>query len=179
MREPMIRTVGACLMAGGMTLALPASAAEGLYSMDGLLDAKVFDNTGQEVGDVEDLLLGNDMSVHSLVIETDDVLGMGGRDLVAERGSFTVRTRSENGGDFDDIDYQVHMDLDADGVKNLPEYNRSWWNRTSDNLQQAWENTKDISESAWENTKEATSSAWYNIKRGAEDVSEAVKDATN
>lgn len=179
MRKPMIRTMGTSIAAMGLALSMPVTAAEGLYSMDELLDATVYDNAGEEVGDVEDILLGNDMSVHSLVIETDDVLGMGGRDVVAERGSFTVRMKeSSNPSAFDEMDYEVHMQGTSSELKNLPEYNQSWWNQTSDGLQQAWENTKDISESAWENTKEATSSAWYNIKDGAEQVSDNIRNAT-
>ena len=41
---------------------------------DELLDADVYDSNGEEIGEVEDILLGNDMSVHSLVIKPGDVL---------------------------------------------------------------------------------------------------------
>ncbi|WP_417521824.1 PRC-barrel domain-containing protein [Marinobacter sp.] len=169
MRKLTIRSMGASLIAGSIVLSVPAFAAEGLYSMDELMDANVFDSTGEEIGEVEDVLLTNDMSVHSLVIETGEVLGMGGGEVVAERGSFTVVTVSDNEG-FDEVEYRVHMEMTQNELKQLPAYSEGWWNNTSESLQQAWKNTKDLSESAWENTKEATSSAWYNVKQGAEEL---------
>lgn len=177
MRKLITRTLGASLLASGMAMSLSAVAAEGLYSMDDLMDANVFDSTGEEIGEVEDVLLSNDMSVHSLVIETGKILGIGGGEVVAERGAFTVVTASNKDG-FDNVEYEVHMEMTQDELKKLPEYNEGWWNKTSQSLEQAWKNTKDISESAWENTKEATSSAWYNVKQGAEDMGDKAEKAT-
>ncbi|MCK7550748.1 PRC-barrel domain-containing protein [Marinobacter goseongensis] len=174
MRTPMIKAMTASLLAGSLALSTSAHAVEGLYSADELLDADVYDSSGKEIGEVEDILLGDDMAIHSLVIKTGDVLGLGGRDVVAERGSFTVRLEADDDGikRFDDLDYQIHMEADSNAVKNLPEYDESWWNQTRSGLRQAWENTKKTSESAWENTKEATSSTWQNFKDGARDMKE-------
>ncbi len=88
MRKFLSRTMGTSVLVGGMALSLSAVAAEGLYSMDELTDANVFDSTGEEIGEVEDVLLTNDMSVHSLVIETGEILGLGGGEIIAERGTF-------------------------------------------------------------------------------------------
>ncbi|SHK13246.1 PRC-barrel domain-containing protein [Marinobacter antarcticus] len=177
MSKPIIRAMGASLLAGGMAMSLSAFAAEGLYTMDELKDANVFDSTGEEIGEVEDILMSNDMSVHSLVIQTGEILGLGGNEVVAERGTFTVVTASDNAG-FGDVEYEVHMEMTQDELKKLPEYNESWWNETSQSLQQAWENTKKVSESAWENTKQASSSAWYNVKQGVEKMGDKVEKAT-
>ena len=169
--------MGVSLLAGGMAMSLSAFAAEGLYTMDELKDSDVFDSTGEEIGEVEDILMSNDMSVHSLVIQTGEILGLGGSEVVAERGTFTVVTESGN-ADFDGIEYEVHMKMTQDELKELPEYNEDWWNQTSQSLQQAWENTKEVSESAWENTKQASSSAWYNVKQGVEEMGDEVEQAT-
>ncbi len=177
MRKLITRAVGASLLAGGVAMSLSAVAAEGLYTMDELKDADVFDSTGEEIGGVEDILMSNDMSVHSLVIETGEILGLGGSEVVAERGTFTVVTASDKAG-FDDVEYEVHMEMTQDELKKLPEYNEDWWNQTSQSLQQAWENTKEVSDSAWENTKQATSSAWYNVKQGVEEMGDEVEQAT-
>lgn len=180
MRTQLIRKLGIPLLAGGMALSASAFATEGLYSVEALLDADVYDVNGEEVGEVEDILLSDDMSIHSLIIETDSVLGLGGREVIAERGTFTVRLEQEKGSDaFDDIDYEVHMEAGKDAVKDLPEYNEGWWNQTKESLSQAWENTKDTSESAWESTKEATSSAWHNVRDGAEEMGDDVEQATD
>ncbi|MCK0105597.1 PRC-barrel domain-containing protein [Marinobacter sp. S0848L] len=177
MRKFISHTMGVSLLTSGLVISLPAVAAGGLYSMDELSDASVFDSSGEEIGEVEDVLMGNDMSVHSLVIETGEILGIGGGEVVAERGTFTVVTASDKAG-YDDVEYEVHMEMTQDELKKLPSYNQDWWDTTSQSMQQAWENTKDISESAWENTKEATSSAWYNVKQGVETMGDKAEQAT-
>lgn len=171
MRTRLIRAMGISLVASSMAFGLSAHAAQGLYSADDLMDADVYDNNGEEIGEVQNILMDDNMSVHSLVIKTGDVLGMGGRDVVAERGTFTLRMEEEGDNEFDDQDYEVHMEATQDEIKALPEYDESWWNRTSDSMSQAWENTKKTSRSAWEDTKQATSSAWQNLKQGVENMS--------
>ncbi|MDO6824991.1 PRC-barrel domain-containing protein [Marinobacter sp. 1_MG-2023] len=177
MRKFTTRAMGVSLLAGGVALSLSAVAAEGLYTMDELNDADVFDSTGEEIGEVEDILLSDDMSLHSLVIETGEVLDLGGREVIAERGTFTVATAPGN-ADFGSVEYEVHVEMTQNELKELPEYDQDWWNQTSQSLQQAWENTKDVSENAWENTKEATSSAWYNVKQGVEEMGNEAGQAT-
>ncbi|MFP3979268.1 MULTISPECIES: PRC-barrel domain-containing protein [Marinobacter] len=177
MRKLITHTMSASLLAGGLAMSLSAAAAGGLYSMDELKDADVFDSAGQEIGEVEDVLMSNDMSVHSLVIETGEILGLGGNEVVVERGTFTVVRASGNRG-FDDIEYEVHVEMTQEEFKKLPTYDEDWWNQTSQSLQQAWENTKEISQSAWESTKQATSSAWYNVKQGAEEMGDEAEQAT-
>ena len=179
-RTPLIRAMGLSLVAGSMAFSMSAQAAQGLYSADELMDAEVYDSNGEEVGEVEDILMDDGMTVHSLVIETGEILGLGGREVVAERGTFTVRLEDDDEiNEFGDQDYEVHMVGAQDDLKALPEYDESWWNETSQSLAQAWENTKEISESAWENTKQATSSAWYNIRQGVEEMGDEIEQATD
>ncbi len=176
MRTRLIRAMGLSLVATSMTFSLSVHAAQGLYSADDLMDADVYDNNGEEIGEVENILMDDNMSVHSLVIKTGDVLGMGGRDVVAERGTFTLRLEDEDDNEFDDQDYEIHMAATRDEIKALPEYDESWWNQTSDAMSRAWENTKETSRSAWEDTKQATSSAWQNITQGVENMSDSAED---
>lgn len=179
MRTQLIQKLGAPLLAGSMALSATALAAQGLYSADELMDADVYDSTGELIGEVEDILLGNDMSLHSLIIETDAILGLGGREVIAERGTFTVRVEpAKNGVDFDDMDYRVLMEGTQDMVKQLPEYNEGWWIKTKNSLSKAWANTKNASESAWESTKEATSSAWHNVRDGAKNLGNKATEVT-
>ncbi len=163
-RTRLIRAMGTTLIAGSLAFGLSAQAAQGLYSADELMDADVFDSNGEEIGEVEDILLGDDMSVHSLVIKTGDILGLGGSEVVIQRGTFTVSLDQDSDADnFDDMEYQVHIEATQDEIKAMPEYDESWWNQTRDSLSQAWENTKETSRNAWEDTKQATSSAWQNV----------------
>lgn len=178
MRTQLARTFAVSLLAGSMALSLSANAAEGLYSADDLMDAAVFDSSGEEVGEVEDILLDDGMSLHSVIIQTGGILGMGGREIVAERGSFTVQTK-ETEGNWDNIKYEVHVEASQDNIKQFPEYNEGWWNQAKQSTAQAWEETKEGAASAWESTKEATSSAWRNIREGADEAGDKVQDATN
>lgn len=178
MNTPFIRKLGAPLLVGSLTLSFSAIAAQGLYSADELMDADVYDSTGEEIGEVEDILLGDDMSVHALVIETGSILDLGGREVVAKRGTFTVRTKSAD-HEFDDIEYEVHMEATQDELKKYPEYDEGWWTETRKNLKQAWAKTKQNTKSAWESTKEASATAWDNTKHGVEKMGDKIERATD
>ncbi|WP_148863822.1 PRC-barrel domain-containing protein [Marinobacter fonticola] len=172
------KTFKMSLLASGLALGASAHAAEGLYSADDLMDADVYDQSGKEIGEVEDILMGNGMEVHSLVIETGGVLDMGGREVVVERGDFTVKTGDSNQS-WDEIDYEVHIDASPEEIKGLDEYSESWWNQTRQSMNQAWENTQEGAASAWENTKEASSRAWQNTKDAVENLGDEVESETD
>jgi len=181
-----IRKLGIPLLAGAMGLSFSViaddhnmnTAAQGLYSADDLIGADVFDANGVEVGNVEDILLGNDMSLHALVVQTNEFLGIGENDVVAKRGDFTVRVE-EGKNMFDDIEYNVHMTTAGEELKGFQQYNEQWWNESQNNLNKAWENTKETTSSAWENTKQATSSAWNSTKQGVKNVGDKVEETTD
>ncbi|GGC88998.1 PRC-barrel domain-containing protein [Halopseudomonas salina] len=165
-----MRKLGIPLLAGAMGLSFSAIAddhnmhAQGLYSAEDLLGAEVFDANGDEVGNVEDILLGNDMGLHSIVVQTNEFLGIGERDVIVNRGDFTARVTDDNPM-FGDVSYNVHVTSAGEELKGFEEYSEEWWNNTQKELNKAWESTKDTTESAWENTKHATSSAWNNTKQ--------------
>ncbi|BES70152.1 hypothetical protein RE428_11700 [Marinobacter nanhaiticus D15-8W] len=178
MQAQLSKTFKMSLLASGIALSMSATAAEGLYSADDLMDANVYDQSGEEIGEVEDILMGNGMEVHSLVVEAGGLLDMGDREFVVERGDFTVNTREGNQG-WEDIVYEVHIDAPRDQIKNFDEYSESWWNQTQQSLNQAWQNTQEGAASAWENTKEATSRAWQNTKEAVENLGDEVEEDTD
>ncbi len=168
-----MRKLGIPLLAGAMGLSFAAIAddhnmnAQGLYSSKDLLGAEVFDANGDEVGNVEDILLSNDMGLYSIVVQTNEFLGIGERDVIVQRGNFTVRSVDESPV-FGDVNYNVHVTSAGEELKGFSEYSEEWWNETQTELNQAWESTKDTTESAWENTKQATASAWYETKQAVQ-----------
>lgn len=178
MRKPCMRKLAAIVLAGTVAWSVSAGAAEGLYSAENLIGAPVHDSEGKRVGTVDDLLLGDTMAVHSLVVHTNSVLGLGGREIVAEQGTFTVDTVAAESA-FKDIAYEVHMTVSGEEMENLPEYDAGWWNRTSDRLEQAWENTREGSRNAWERAQEVGSSVWEDIRESAESVGETVDEAVS
>lgn len=175
MRKPFIRTMGTCLLAGSLALSFSATASEGLYSAGSIISANVYDSTGEPVGSVVDVLLGSDMSVHALVISTGEFLKLDRREIVAERGTFTLQVQESEAG-FKNVGYEVHIDAEEEQVKTFPEYDAGWRNRTRKQLAQAWEETRETSVDAWQSTREATSSAWQRIREGAEKLRDGPDD---
>ncbi|WP_129140279.1 PRC-barrel domain-containing protein [Modicisalibacter coralii] len=184
MRKPLDKAILTALLAGGLTLATAATAApQGLYSADELTDAEVYgkDNPSEEIGDVEDVLLDDNMQVQALVIDTGNLLDMGSKQYVIQTGHFTVET--ENGDDLDNIEYKVHVDLTEQEITQQPEYTNDWWNQTKQATAKAWQNTKQSAESAWQNTKAATSEllmdAGQAIDKAGEKTQQAADDAAD
>lgn len=157
----MYRMTQTAILIGGLSLTGAALAQsemqpQGLYSAGELMDADVFlkENPNEDVGDVEDILLGEDMSVQALVIETGGVLDLGDTHRVVDRDSFTLST--QNADDLDNMDYRVTLDLTRDDIATLPEYDNDWWQAAKQQARQAWQNTKQGAKSAWQTTKSAT-----------------------
>lgn len=67
-------TATTLLSTTGMAMASP----QGLYSADELMDADVYlqNDDSKVIGEVEDILLDDNMQVAALVVESDDVLGL-------------------------------------------------------------------------------------------------------
>ncbi|PWW32719.1 PRC-barrel domain containing protein [Chromohalobacter israelensis] len=174
MRNSMYRMTQTAILIGGLSLTGAALAQsetqpQGLYSADELMDADVFlaETPDEDVGDVEDVLLGEDMSVQALVIETGGVLDLGDTHRVIDRDDFTLETH--NGDNLDDLDYRVTLEMTRDDVAKLPEYDNDWWQNAQEQARQAWENTKQGAESAWQSTKSATADL-------LDDASDAISD---
>ncbi|PLW81369.1 hypothetical protein CWI75_16180 [Kineobactrum sediminis] len=173
MSTPTIRKLGIPLLAGAMGLSLSAFGqdgaqdAQGLYSAEDLIGAEVFDANGEEIGNVEDILLGNDMGLYSLVIQTNEFLGIGGTDIVAKRGDFTVRVEDKDPM-FGNVKYDVHITSAGENLKGFEEYTEQWWDDTAQNLNDAWESARDTTKSAWESTKQATASAWESARESTQ-----------
>ena len=174
----MMRQLAVLVFACAAGWSVSAVAAEGLYSTNSLIGAPVNDSQGDRVGRVHDVLLGDTMEVHSLIVRVDNLVGLGGRELVAERGMFTVEAaRAER--DFEASDYAVHLTVSADDLEGLPVYDEGWWDGTTDRLVQAWEDTREGSRTAWERAQEAGSSAWDNIRKGAQSLGKRLEDAVD
>ncbi|MDV6319436.1 PRC-barrel domain containing protein [Chromohalobacter sp. HP20-39] len=161
MRHSLNRMTQTAILIGGLSMTGAALAQsdtqpQGLYSADELMDADVFlsENPNEDVGDVEDVLLGEDMSVQALVIETGGVLDLGDTHRVIDRDNFTLST--QNADNLDNMDYRVTLNLTRDDIATLPEYDNDWWQNAQQQARQAWKNTKQGAESAWQSTKSAT-----------------------
>lgn len=153
-----------------------AHAAEGLYSADELTDAAVYTSDGgkKSAGEVEDILLDEDMRVRAIVVETGEWLGLNEKEYVIETGRFTVQTR--NGDDLDDIEYSVHLDMTGEELGQQALYDDDWWKETKQAAHAAWMSTRENAASAWEDTKAATANALNRAGAAIEDMGDDVDD---
>ncbi|MGO2131307.1 MAG: PRC-barrel domain-containing protein [Halomonas sp.] len=152
-----LSTLAAALLAAGMSLAATAQAdLQGLYSADELLDADVYTSAdgSKSIGEVEDILLDDNMQVHAVVIETGNLLDLGEKQYVIETGNFSVETMNSN--NLDDLEYRIVVNLNEQDITEQPAYTDTWWNDARKRAQNAWEKTKEGASSAWDNTREAT-----------------------
>ncbi|WP_438766383.1 PRC-barrel domain containing protein [Kushneria sp. TE3] len=149
---------GAIMMsAAAIAQADDQPATQGLYSADKLMDAQVhLQNDQESIGEVEDLLFGDDMSLQAIVIEADDA-GSATQDhgYVIQRGDFTVET--SNNTDLDELEYRVTVNLDRNALEQQPTWSNDWWQDARQQASQTWEKTSDAAGSAWEDTRQATS----------------------
>ncbi|APE31535.1 hypothetical protein BOX17_11610 [Halomonas aestuarii] len=180
LRHAIHRASLGALLAGGLALSGSALAApQGLYSANELLDADVYSTSGSEqVGEVEDILLDNDMQVRALVVDTGNLLDLKGeQQFVVEAGKFTVET--QNGNSLDEMVYRVNVDLSEEQLSQQPAYTNDWWQDAREGAQQAWETTKEGAASAWDTTQEGASRALDRIGQALEDVGERTQEAAN
>ncbi|KPQ24299.1 MAG: PRC-barrel domain [Halomonas sp. HL-48] len=156
MRKSILTTaVSAALLS---SVAFNANAAsdepQGMYSANDIMDADVYlegDDTNEEIGDVDDILLNEDMKVSALVVESGSVLGLGGREIVVDTDYFSLETDTDG----DDTEHRILVNASEDEVKSFPTYDRDWWEQTKANARDAWESTEEGVESAWQSTREA------------------------
>lgn len=184
MRKPLNKAVLTTLTAGALSFGgLAWGAPQGLYSADELTDADVFgkNNPSEDIGDVEDVLLDENMKVSGLVIDTGNLLDMGKKQYVIKTGDFSVET--QNGDDIENLEYRVHVDLTEEEITQQPEYTNDWWAQTKQTTSQAWQNTKETAQSAWESTKQVTSNALSEagaaLDNAGEETQQAAEDTSN
>ncbi|RKR04303.1 hypothetical protein C7446_1508 [Kushneria sinocarnis] len=163
------RLTGTLLVTAGLLGATPALAApQGLYSSSELMDAEVYlqGSDQRRIGEVEDILLGENMGVQAVVIETDDDSELGEHEYVINKGDFTVQTTNED--NLDELSYRVTVNMDEAQVSNQAEYTNDWWQNAKRDAAQAWESTRESASSAWQSTREATSSL---LKKASDAIS--------
>ncbi|MGM0832850.1 MAG: PRC-barrel domain-containing protein [Pseudomonadota bacterium] len=155
MRKPLFTTAISAAFLSSLAFGVQASTEpQGMYSADDILDAEVFFNggSGEEIGEVEDILFDEEMRISALVIESGAVLGLGGREIVVNSDQFTLETHTESDGD---TEHRIMLDASQEEVESFPTYDRDWWEQTKNNARDAWQTTKEGAQSAWQSTREA------------------------
>lgn len=149
--------------------------AQGLYSAERLMDADVYTSGDNQksIGEVEDVLLGNDMSIRSFVVQTNGKFGFGGKSYVVSPDDLTVKTMKTDHAS--QPDYRVTINMTGDQLSSQPVYSDSWWQNAQSQAADAWQTTKHSAKNAWTELKSTTS----NIVNGGEDQAQDAKQATS
>ncbi|GAB2722087.1 PRC-barrel domain-containing protein [Halomonas garicola] len=146
---------------------------QGMYSADNILDADVYvvNGSGDPIGEVEDILFDEEMKVSALVVESGEVLGLGGRELVVGSNYFTLETYTEqDDDDINDTEHRVMVDATSEEMEQFPAYNNDWWKQAKSNARDAWQTTEEGAKSAWQTTQEGAQNAWQKTKDAASDM---------
>ena len=157
MRKSMLTTAIGTALLGSLAFGAQASQEpQGMYSAEDILDAEVFfaNGSGDEIGEVENILFDEEMRINALVIESGAVLGLGGREIVVGTDYFSLETHTESDGD---TEHRIILDATAEEVEAFPAYDRDWWEQTKANARDAWDTTRDGAQSAWQSTRDAVS----------------------
>ena len=155
MRKTILSTVIGTALLGSFAMSAHAqNEPQGMYSADDILDAEVYfaGGSGEEIGDVEDILFDEDMRITAIVIESGSVLGLGGREIVVGTDYFTLETETEADGD---TEHRIMVEASQEEVEAFPAYDKDWWEQTKANAREAWQATQEGAESAWQRTREA------------------------
>lgn len=155
MRKSILTTAIGTALLGSLAFGAQASEEpQGMYSAEDILDADVFfaNGSGDEIGEVDDILFDEEMRIDALVVESGSVLGLGGREIVVGTDYFTLETQSEGDGE---TEHRIILDATTEEVESFPTYDRDWWEQTKANAQDAWQTTRDGAQSAWQSTREA------------------------
>ncbi|MGB7755155.1 MAG: hypothetical protein WBL23_03730 [Salinisphaera sp.] len=155
-----------------------ATQAQGMYSADRLLDAPVYakGNDSDAIGEVDDVLLGNNMQIQKFVVETKGKFGvLGGKSYVVSPDQLTVRTKTT--GKATEPDYRVELNMTRNDLGNEPVYSDSWWTNAQNQAGQAWQDTKSATSSAWTQVKDTTSNLVNGGKNKAGEAANATSNA--
>lgn len=151
---------------------------QGLYSADQLLDADVYaSGADKRVGEIEDIVLDNNMRIQSFVVETDGRFGLGGKSYVLAPGEITVETTV--GDQMTEPKYRFTLNMDAEQLASRPEYNDTWWKMTKNEAGDAWEQTKDSARNAWTRIREGTADLIGGTGDAAEETGEVIDNSAD
>lgn len=166
--------------AGNAKQETAASKTQGMYSASRLMDASVYAKGDQQhaIGEIHDVLLGNDMKIRSFVVETKGKFGvLGGKSYVVPPDHLTVQTQKT--GNAKKPDYRVELDMSRDQLGDQPVYSASWLSNAQSEANSTWEDTKKSASSAWTKMKDTTSNLMHGARDKAGDAAQSTSDAAH
>lgn len=163
----------------GHDISPPAAQPQGLYSADQLMGADVYSQgkPKQQVGEIHDILFGNDMHIQSFVVETDSTFGLGGKSYVVSPDQ--IRVQTQPGEEATEPQYRVTIDADKQQLSHYPLYSNSWWDKAQNEASEAWQQTKHTASSAWTSIESTTSHMVNGTQDAAGNTGDAAANAAH
>ena len=179
-RHTTIAALTAILLTAGSSsigFAQDSGAPQGMYSARGLIGADVYTagDSDTAVGDVKNILFGNDMGIRSFVVQTKGRYGLGGRSYVVQPDELKVETVP--GKKTSEPGYRVTLNQSTEDLARHPVYSDSWWNKSQKQAADAWQQTKQSAGSAWQTTKHSADSAWTSIRDKTSELVNGTQDS--
>ncbi len=146
------------------------AAPNGLFSADALMDSDVTMADSQvEVGEIEDVIFDNNLTIQSFVVETDSAFGLDGKSYLVGPDKLQVEMLAEDDGE---PEYRVTLTASAEELETYPEYSDSWWNNVKVEAGEVWAQTQESAQNAWTQIKQTTAE----IVDSADEATEGVAD---
>lgn len=156
------------------------NSAQGMYSADQLMDAKVYGqgDSDHAIGEIDDVLLDNGMTIKSFVVETKGKMGLiGGKSYVVSPDQLSVQTIKTKQPR--KPEYRVNLQITRDQLTQEPAYSDSWWSNAQTQAGSAWQQTKQSASSAWTKVKDTTSNIVNGTQNKAGDAADATGNAAS
>lgn len=155
-----------------------AAQPDGVYSADQLLDADVYMSDSEEqIGEIDDIVFDNGMTIKSFVVETENNFGLAGKSYVVAPDQLSVETMESD--EATEPEYRVTIEGNADTISQYPVYDDGWWNNAQDQAIDAWQQTKQSASNAWTELKEGTNNLIDRAQGQGEDAADAVGDSAD
>lgn len=180
-RQKLIRMMCIAVMTAAITgssAALANAQPQGLYSAGQLIGSSVYTSSGHKnVGQLQDIIFDNNMTIQSFVVGTRNALGLGGKSYVVNTDQARVDTGQHS--DSTHPNYTVIINFNAKQLKNQPVYSNSWWNKAKSQASDAWNQSKQSAQSAWTHIKQGSKSLLKSAERAVHSAAQSTANATN
>lgn len=150
--------------------------ADQYLAKDLLLTAKVHNDAGKVVGDIEDLIITADNRVDGVIMGVGGFLGVGEKRVGVRLSALRITEK-------DGKPYVMLPGATHDVLKELESYKRakpakSLWDRAMEKAQELHDKTMDTSQDAYQAAKEQAGPAYEKAKKDAQAAYEKAKQAS-
>ena len=125
-----------------------------------------------DLGEVNDLLLGRDGEIDFAILGIGGFLGIGERDVLVNMDALQIARDGD-----DATDYFLILNASQEEIENAPEFDSTAVNEAEQAAENAAEGTEEAAEDAVETTEDAVEGVEQSTENAAEDAEQAAQDA--